>query len=333
MLILNKALAASRANQQSGSQISGYQGQRNLVQGAPNGSGSNLASAIPQLRGGIGDPARSGPHMHRLMNGQTNAPMSGSSQSVPHAPMQPSLSIPPSQRLPPQMGSDSMRVLQEATRVQAEQQAQQQRQRQQQHPQYNGQVNSSGSPALNSSSQTNPNMPGSVDGRSSPAMNGSQSQGSSSPPRLNHPQALSSGMTPAVNQISNQIKMRNPQASPEQVSRATNEQLYRMTQAARQATQAAVGNPAGGNMSSNGGMPNMGSVANGNGSMLSAQQQYAQMMREQHRPHQRAGSVGSANMNGSRSATPMNQRSGSAQSGRGLSQSPRAGQVGLAGGQ
>ena len=304
-----------------------------MSQNAPNGTSPNLASAIPQLRGGLGDTSRPLPPMQRLMNGQVNGVVPGVSQGVPHAQMQPHVQMGLSQRMQPQIGSENIRIYQEATRVQAEQQAQLQRQRQQHHPQVNGHLNSSSAQNVNSLPPSNPNMLASMDGRSSPAMNGSQQQtGTSMSPRLNQPQALSSGMTPAVNQISNQIKLRNPQASPEQVSRATTEQLYRMSQAAMQA---AAGNPNAANANAIGhsaAMAGLGSMANGNAAILNPQQ-YAQMMREQQRNQQRAGSAGSTNVNGSRSATPLNQRSGSAQSGRGLSQSPRAGQVGVAGGQ
>lgn len=65
-------------------------------------------------------------------------------------------------------------------------------------------------------------------------------------------------------------------------------------------------------------------------------QQYANVMRMQQASQQRGGSAG-AQVNGSRSATPLLQRSGSASAqgggGRGPSQSPRAGGVGVAGGQ
>lgn len=160
---------------------------------------------------------------------------------------------------------------------------------------------------------------------------------------MTQPQALSSGMTPAVNQISNAVKLRNPQASPEQLRNMTNEQLYLQTQqqAARQASQAAAGNPNTGAMIGSG---NMGMqahspmqqhaiMANGASPMLNPQQ-YAHMMRTQQASQQRGGSAGAGGgMNGSRSATPLVQRTGSAQGGRGPSQSPRAGQVGMAGGQ
>ena len=83
----------------------------------------------------------------------------------------------------------------------------------------------------------------SLHGRSSPSINGvPPPSGSSSSPRMTQPQALSSGMTPAVNQLSSQFKARHPQASPEQITRMTTDQLYKMSNDARQqAMQAAAG--------------------------------------------------------------------------------------------
>lgn len=324
-------MAASRSGQQMSSQLPGSQ-HRNIVQGVPPTNNANLASSIPQLRAGNSDPARNGPQMPRLMNTQTNGAIAHNSQGVPHAPMQPHMQVSLGQRMPPQMGSDSMRMYQEVTRVQAEQQAQLQRQRQQQHSSFNGQVSSSHSQTLNALNQSNPNMLASTDSHASPATKAvQQASGVPTSPRPNQPQALSSGLTPAINQISNQIKRQNPQASPEQVQRATNEQLFRISQ---QAMQAAAGNPAAtaAALSTGAGMPGVRGLPNGNTPVLN-HQQYAQMMREQQRIQSRDSSTGSATINGARSATPLNQRSGSAQSGRGLSQSPRAGQVGVAGGQ
>ena len=342
---MKKASMSQRAagSQQPGQQPSGAQPPRNLVPGAPNGSSPNMAAATPHLRAGNGPGV---PQMHRPMNGQANGALPTNTQGVPHAPMQPHMQMQMGQRLPPQMGQN---VLYAATQVQAEQQAQLQRQRQLQHSQMTGQAGSSNMQNLNPLAQNNPNMLGSMDGRSSPAMNGAQQPpGNSASPNMTQPQTLSSGLTPAVNQIQNQIKLRNPQASPEQIRSATTEQLYRMSQqhAAHQAMQMATGNANTGAVATNGNLPGMGTpspmqqqamMVNAGSPMLNPQQ-YAQLMMEQQKKQssQRSGSVGSsaqAMNGGSRGATPLNQRSGSALGGRGLSQSPRQGQAGVAGGQ
>ena len=288
------------------------------------------------------------PPMQRLMNGQTNGVLPTNSPGAPHAPMQPQMQMQMGQRLNPPMDPEQMRMYQ-ASRIQREQQARIVQQQQQQHSQNFGQAGSPNMQNLNPLSQNNPNMLASMEGRSSPAINGAQQpSGPSASPNMAQPQALSSGLTPAVNQVSHQIKLRHPQASPEQINRATIEQLNRHA-AGHQAMQAAMGNSNPGVVASNGNMNGlgiqspmqqqamMGVGANGGNPMLNAQQ-YNQMMREQQRSQQmqqRSGSVGSAQaVNGSsRGATPMNNRSGSAQGGRGLSQSPRQGQVGVAGGQ
>ena len=333
----------ANAAQQPGQQPNGAQLPRNLVPGAPSGNSPNMGAVAPQLRGG---GAPTGPQMQRPMNGQANGVLPTNGQGVPHAPMQPHMQMQMGQRLPPQMGQN---MLYAATQVQAEQQVQLQRQRQLQHSQMPGQANSPNMQNLNPLAHSNPSMLGSMDGRSSPAMNGAQQQapGNSASPNMAQPQALSSGLTPAVNQIQSQIKLRHPQASPEQIRTATTEQLYRMSQnAAHQAMQQATGNSNTSATSANGNLSGIGTpspmqqqamMVNAGSPMLN-HQQYAQLMIEQQRKQQsqRSGSVGSnaqAVNGGSRGATPMNQTSGNAPGGRGLSQSPRQGQVGVVGGQ
>lgn len=302
------------------------------------------ANSHPQIRGGGGDASRPAPQIPRLMNGQNNGILPTNSHSVPHAPMQPNMQVQMQQRAPP-MAPD--RIIHEASRLR-EQQVYLRQQQQQQHAQSNG---VSGSPSLqhpNMIPQTNAAMLASLQGRSSPSINGAPPPlGSSSSPRVTQPQALSSGMTPAVNQISSQFKARHPQASPEQITRMTTEQLYKMSNEARQqAMQAAAGNSNAAAVATN---ANMGlqvpssmqqqatmMAIGGGGSMFNMgnpQQQYAQHMR-QHQSQQRGAGTGGQGMNnGSRSATPMVQRTGSAQGGPRPSQSPNSRPVGLAGGQ
>ena len=345
LINMTKASMAQRAasGQQMAQQQAGTQPPRNLVPGAPTSNSPNVAATIPYPRGGNG-PAP--PQVHRPMNGQQNGVLPANSQGVPHAPMQPPMQMQMGQRLPPQMGQN---MLYAATQVQAEQQAQLQRQRQIQHSQMTGQAGSPNMQNLNPLAQNNPNTLNSMDGRSSPAVNGAQQPpGNSASPSLTQPQTLSSGLTPAVNQIHNQIKARNPLASPEQLRSATTEHLFRMSQqhAAHQAMQMATGNGNASAANANGnvsaiGMPSpmqqQAMMASAGSPMLNPQQ-YNQLMLEQQRKQssQRSGSVGSnAQMinGGSRGATPLNQSGVSAPAGRGLSQSPRQGQVGVAGGQ
>ena len=334
----------ANAAQQPGQQANGAQLPRNLLAGASNSENPNMGAAATQLRGG-GGPA--GQQMQRPMNGQANGVLPTNGQGVPPAPMQPHMQMQMGQRLPPQMGQN---MLYAATQVQAEQQAQLQRQRQLQHSQMPGQASSPNMQNLNPLAQSTSNMLGSMDGRSSPAINGAQQQpqGNSGSPIMTQPQSLSSGLTPAVNQIHSQIKLRNPQASPEQIRSATTEQLYRMSQqhAAHQAMQLATGNTNATAAAANGNMSGMGTpspmqqqamMVNAGSPMLNPQQ-YAQLMMEQQRKQQsqRSGSVGSSAQavnGGSKGATPMNQTSGNAPGVRGLSQSPRQGQVGVVGGQ
>ena len=313
------------------------------VPGVPNGSSPNMAAANShgQIRGGGADSSRPVPQIPRPMNGQTNGILPTNSHSVPHAPMQPNMQVQMQQRVLP-MAPD--RMIHEASRLR-EQQAyvrQQQQQQQQQHVQTNG---VSGSPPLqhpNMLSQSNAAMLASLQGRSSPSINGAPPPlGSSSSPRMTQPQALSSGMTPAVNQISSQFKARHPQASPEVINRMTNDQLYKMTSEARQqAMQAAAGNSnaaavvANANMSLQvpSSMQQQAAMMTNGGPMFNVgnSQQYAQLMRQQQQSQQRGAGAGPQSLsNGSRSE--MVQRTGSAQGAPRPSQSPSSRQVGLAG--
>ena len=338
--------AQQQQQQQAGQQGNGAALNRSLIPGLASGAGPNVASAAPHLRGAAPDPARGGPQMQRLMNGQMNGVVPTNGQGMPHAQMQPQMQMQMGQRVAPQMTSE-MRMIQEAQRVQAEQQAFLHQQRQQQrHPQQNGHAGSPNMQNLNPIPQNSAAMLASMHGRSSPAINGGQPQsGINTSPRANpnQPQALSSGMTPAVNQIQNQVKIRHPGASPGEISRLTTEQLYRMSQQTsiqQTAMAAAVGNSGSGvaGMQAPSPMQQQAMMSNSQTNMFN-QQQYAQYMRSQQASQQRSGSVGNnltAMNNGSRSATPMVQRTGSAQSNgpiRGPSQSPRAGTVGVAGGQ
>ena len=335
-----QAAQAAKASQQVGQQSNGIPPVRNSVPGLPNGD-MNAANVHGQLRGGGVDPAR--PVQMPRPNGQTNGVLPTSTHGVPHAPMQQNLQVQMQmqQRLPPNMASDT-RMAQEVARVQAEQQYHQQL-RQQRHAQSNGQ---SGSPPMQNPNllpQNNPAILASLQGRSSPSINGIPNPAvSSTSPRMSQPQTLSSGMTPAVNQVHAHFKARHPQATQDQINRMTTDTLYKMTsnEARQYALQAAAGNANANAVANNSGMglqalspvQQAALMTNGNNSMSTAQQ-YAQFMRTQQASQSQRGGSAAGGQNGSRSATPLIQRTGSAQGGPRPSQSPSARQVGLAGGQ
>ncbi|KAI9670388.1 MAG: chromatin modification- protein VID21 [Caeruleum heppii] len=263
---------------------------------------------------------------------------------------------------------ETNRIQQEQRRYLQQQQQQQHQHQQQQHAphqhqhqsqqqyghqqQTHGQQGPSSSPNMNqpngfpnASMQNNPAMLAALQAASNasnmpnPAANGVNGPiGASGSPRMgqnggslgNVPQQLSSGMIPAINSISHQVKTQNPGASPEQIRSLTNEQLV---QYQHRINQAAMNAAAGGGASPGAVMASMGSLPN--------QQIYAQMLRAQ-QANQRAQQANQAvrpastGPNGvraaSRSATPQTHRSGSAQIGQGPDQSPRPPQAQMAGG-
>ncbi|KAL8661471.1 MAG: hypothetical protein Q9202_005590 [Teloschistes flavicans] len=110
---------------------------RHAIQAIANGNGPVNVLANGQVPSSLAGQPRP-PQMPRPSNGiHGTAPFPTNQQAIPHAPMQPAAHMPGATRVAPQMASDSMRVYQEATRVQAEQQRflQQQRQQQQQQQQ------------------------------------------------------------------------------------------------------------------------------------------------------------------------------------------------------
>ena len=331
-------MQAQKINQQSAQQSNGMQPIRNPgpVPGIPNGSSPNMAAASShgQIRGSGGDASRPAPQIPRLMNGQTNGVVPTNSHSVPHAPMQPNMQVQVQQRVQP-MAPD--RMIHEASRLRDQQAYVRQQQQQQQHTQSNGLAAPPSLQHPNMLSQNNAAMLASLQGRSSPSVNGAPPPLGSSSPRMTQPQALSSGMTPAVNQIASQFKARHPQASPEQISRMTIDQLYKMSMqtAAGTSNAAAVAANANTGLQVPSSMQQQAAMmTNGGGGpifSIRSSQQYSQIMQQQ-QSQQRGG--GAQGMNGgSRSATPMVQRTGSAQGVPRPSQSPSSRQVGLAGGQ
>ncbi|KAL9007112.1 MAG: hypothetical protein Q9188_000147 [Gyalolechia gomerana] len=339
MMQQQKVHAAQRAGVQSSQHPPGAnlaQPGRNAIQAVPNGNGP--ANLLPngQIHQNLGNQPRP-PQMSRPSNGvQTNGSFPANQQGIPHAPMQPAHMLGPV-RLPPQMGSDNQRVFQEVSRVQAEQQRflqqqQRQQQQQQQHTQMNGQT----SPSLANSNFLPPN--GSSGHATfqrqsgSPSANGAPTpNGSSSSPRVTNPsqpQALSSGVMPTINQISNQLRARNPNATPEQISQMATDRLkqYHVTHShAHAAMQAAAGNSANATAVNGHAIGNLQgppqqqpAAAMMNANPLTATQQYAQMIRNQQQnqqQHQQNRSSGTPHSGqpSSRGTTPQIHRTPSAQ--------------------
>lgn len=323
--------AAQRSGSQASQHPAGAQPGRSAIQLVPNGNGPTNLLPNGQVQHGISNQSRP-PQMPRSSSGiHSNGPFAANQQGIPHAPMQPA-HMPGLARLPPQMGSDNMRVFQEVTRVQAEQQRflqQQRQQQQQQHPQLNGQT----SPNLGSSNFMPPNGSSShntFQRRSgSPSVNGAPTpNGSSSSPRMTNPsqpQALSSGMMPTINQIMSQLRARNPNATQEQISQMATDRLkqYHVTHShAHAAMQAAAGSNANTNAMNGNAISNLQApsqqqppTAIMNANPLTTTQQYAQMIRnqQQHQQNRNSGTPYSGQQPSSRGATPQIHRTPSAQ--------------------
>lgn len=324
----------------------------------PNGNGPNqsmnstLSNSHPQPS--QVSQSRSIPPPPRPVNGaQPNGlhVPPGNPHAIPHAPMQPH---PMQQRMQPQISPDNMRVYHEATRVQAEQQRFLLHQRQQQIPHTNGQAVNSASPNMGNlkpMAQNNSAMLASLHGRSSSpsvAAGGPAPNGSSSSPRMTNigqAQSLSSGLVPAVNEISNQMKNLHPNASPEQLKKMTTDTLmkFRSNHAAQAAMHAAAGASAsvvGSNVNLSNlptpplpTQPPMMNGVNRSPTLYNPQQQYSQILRNQQSSQQSRNTA--PGMGGprprSRCGTPQMHRTGSMQGGTAPSQSPRPGSAQIAG--
>ncbi|KAL8764875.1 MAG: hypothetical protein Q9209_007838 [Squamulea sp. 1 TL-2023] len=354
-----KAQAAQRAAMQINQQPNGtslMQNGRSNLQTSVNGNGPTNLPVNGQTQANLRGGQPGIPSMPRPSNGVQSSNGFANQPGIPHAPMQPA-PMPGPARLPPQMGSENMRIFQEANRVQAEQQRFLLQQRQQQHPQMNGQTspnvsNSNFMASNGASGQTT------FQGRSaSPSMNGQLSaNGASSSPRMTNPsqpQALSSGMMPTISQIMSQLRARNPTATNEQIGQMATDRLKQYHSHAHAAMQAAAGTGASSStnvmnsvtMSNNtmnrNGMGNLPAApqqqpatAIMNGSPLVSTQQHAHMIRnqQQHQQNRSNGTPFSGQRPSSRSATPQIHRTPSAQGGH-PSPSPVPSQVQLVGGQ
>ena len=345
-------MAAQRGNYQLGQHPAGTNmapASRNGMQAGGHGAGPNNLHATGQAPASLAGPPRP-PQMPRPSAGvQSTTSFATSQQGMPHAPMQPTAQMPGSTRVPPQIGSDSVRIYQEATRVQAEQQRfLQQRQQQQQHPHANGQI----SPNMSGANLVPPGGPSTHlsfrGGSGSPSMNGTATNTSSSSPRMSnpsHPQALSSGVMPTIHHIMNSLRAVHPNATQEQISQLATNQLKQQHQQGMLTTNhvhAAMQAAAGGNSANHARVSNgMGNVhapaqqqtptAIMNGNSLLGTQQYAHALGN-HQRHQQSRSSGTP-FNGqrppSRGGTPQIHRTPSGQAH--PSPSPVPSQVQLAG--
>ncbi|KAA6416315.1 MAG: hypothetical protein FRX48_01035 [Lasallia pustulata] len=364
ILAAQKATLQQRPNPSNGqpnpASNAAIQQGRHGTPGTANGASPLVNPSLPNGHVHPGHPsqARPAPPLQGPSNGsQANGNLLGNPQmgikGIPQAQMQAHMQG--QQRLPPQMGSENMRVYMEANRVQAEQQRylqQQQQQQQQQRQQHPPQANSQGGTSsslggMNHLAQNSSAVLANLQatgGIGSPSINGVQNPaGSSASPRMTQPQPLSSGVVPAINAISNQIKARHPQASLEQVTKMATETLnaYRMSQAQAAAAMQAA---AGGNVTAGTNNTHMslqlpqqqqqGMMNGANGNPIQSAQMYDQLIRTQQLSQQsRSGGSLAGGVNGgrppSRSATPQTHRSGSVQAGSG--RSPRPPQAQMAG--
>lgn len=327
-----------------------------MSNGTPNGvtAGMQAGMGINQNRA---QPMQGMPGGATPVNGQM-ANNGMAMKMMPQGQMQQGVGARPG--MPMQASPDNARVIREANRLQEQQRLLQSRQQQQQNlphqqgqPQpaqqqfHNQQFAPQGSPNLNMSNvnggHNNPAMMAAMQaqgGMQSPSFHGATPQGVSTPsPRMGQPNPLSSGVVPTISTFQSQIQRANPNLPMEQVNKLATERLNQYQQQ-RMSQQAAI-NAATGGMSgvqTNYPVPLDGNfqtpqpaVPNGNPAMQVSQNQgFSPMMRvPQPNQQNRMNVTSSPAMNGavpqgSRSATPQTQRSGSAQTGavQGSSKSP-----------
>ena len=276
----------------------------NVAPAVPNGT--NQTAPMSQLR-----PVPAVPRMSN--NAQGVGSVSSHSQGVPQAPMQHQMGI--QHRLPGPTVSDNARIYHEASMISNEQRVL----ATQQQPFGNSTSPNMGRVAA--LPHHNSSLFGGIRGRSgSPSLNGGAAPNGSSayshPGNPSQAQPLSNGTIPVINQIQNQVKACNPQASPEQIKALTTDTLTKYRESHQQALQAAAGNPNPSAVSHNASINGvkgtsyaqqqlMINSANGRASMNSLE--YAQMMRSQ-QSNQQSRSVSSSVHPAravSRSATPQ----------------------------
>ncbi|CAG7968771.1 unnamed protein product [Penicillium salamii] len=305
-----------------------------MANGLPAGANVNQGRPLPMqnMPGGV------------QPNGQmsNNMPM----KMMPQGQMQQTSGSRPG--LPMQTSPDNTRVMREANRLQEQQRLLQSRQGQP-HPQqgqqqfHNQQFGQQGSPNMNMSNVNGtPNNPAMIaamqnqGGMQSPSFSGNAPQGASVPsPRMGQPNPLSSGVVPQISTIQSQIQRSHPTLPPEQVTKLATERLnqYQQSQQQQRLSQQAAMNAAAGSINAgavqnnyqvphdtNYQTPSANMPNGGSGVQIPPNQGFSPMMRVPQPQQNRVGPTSSPAMNGavaqpSRSATPQNQRSGSAQAG------------------
>ena len=320
-----------------------------IPSGAPNGLPANNNN----------NQSRPHPPMQGMPNGApANGQMPPGSMTMKMVP-QPGMQQQMNNRagMPTQTSPDNARVIREASRVQEQQRLLQSRQQQHQFPgqQYN-QQGSHNSPNM-SNVNGNPNNPAVLsamqgsNGVGSPSyQNSSLAQNvSTASPRMGQPNPLSSGVVPTISNLQSSIQRNNPNMTSEQVNKLATERLhqYQQQRMSQVAMNAAAGNV--GAVSNNYQVPpdvnmqhppSQSGMSNGSPPVQNAQiQGYSPMMRVSQPGQPSRVGVASPAVNGamsqqSRSATPQNQRSGSAQvnTSSGSNKSPRAPPVQMANG-
>lgn len=329
------------------------------------GASNSLPTAPPNgvAANGNNNQPRPHPSMQGMPNGgPVNGQMPPGSMTMKMVP-QAGMQQPMNGRvgMPAQTSPDNARVIREANRVQEQQRLLQSRQQQHQFPgqSYSQQGPHTSPNMTNVNLNGNPNNPAMIsalqgtNGMGSPSYQApSLAQNvSSASPRMGQPNPLSSGVVPTISNLQSSIQRNNPNMTSEQVNKLATERLHqyqqqRMSQVAMNAAAGNIGAVSGNNyqvphdVNNMQQTPSQGTMPNGSPPVQNSQiQGYSPMMRvSQPGPPSRVG-VGSPAVNGtmpqqSRSATPQNQRSSSAQlnTAPGSNKSPRAPPVQIANG-
>lgn len=250
---------------------------------------------------------------------------------MPQAPMQSHAQG--QQRMP-----NDMRVMMEASRLQAEPQQYLAAQRQQRYPSSNGPNGHSSPPqaaTMNNTAQSSAAMLANLqaaNGNLSPTANGVSGPPrlSSSPQLANAVQArqLSNGVVPLVSQIASHLKAVHPNFSDDQLRQMATDRLNQQLRS--QNSQAAMHAAAGNSLSTNGMGAQLPQQGIGFGNTMLNPQMYAHRMHTQQSLQQNRGGVNGINgvRPSSRGNTPQ-MRNGGSQAG--TNQSPRPPQAQLAG--
>lgn len=249
-------------------------------------AGSSIPANLPNGHPQAGNPAQARPNsMHGIPNGVPN----GSHPDIMAMQALRGGALPPNMQRAPVNSPESARVLYEAKRLTAEQQRILAQQRNMAQQQANGSSPNLPMATMNGGSPNNPAMLAAMaaaSGMGSPNLN--PSNGNAGSPRMAQAQALSSGMTPAINSLAAQISAQRPDLTTEQVQQQATNRLMQLhaqqqqrAQTERRMNQAALNAAAG--------AQNAGALAN-NGNYShdgsGAQRGVAMMTNEQVRAYQ-----------------------------------------------